>query len=332
MMEYQSGKSENKDAPWMFTAWAVSYPKKNDPFLLPDDGLGTNVMDRVWGIWMKLEDEELFRLRNIMLVIDEKEIEKEIDEDGNERIIRGYRYRSALPFLRVFNKSVYDVIFREHQRLTDEVGKSKCTKALLRFDDWFKQNGIVDHNEIEPFWSSTFDETATVTVSEPDPPPLSAGDDWRDVLLEIEQRSSGKFDLCVSHQSLNRQQGVVLSMDDWQPKLRDILIMHGIDPSYRLDPDELVERWGEKIGITEITRDNIYLLKAVLRNSVGITDSQPILHKEKMEFGKYPVEPSVRLGKKLVWKLLRIDIQDAEMFKEYSELWHYTCPIWMKPS
>ena len=129
--------SEFQDAQYAFTSYTVSYPDDDDPWIKDSPNDKRHGMEAVLGICMVLDNEGLFKLKESMVDIDETNIETEIDEDGNEITVQ---YRSVLPFLSAFNKSVYDVIFKEHMRLQDEVGASKYTKALLRFDDWFKQN------------------------------------------------------------------------------------------------------------------------------------------------------------------------------------------------
>jgi hypothetical protein len=282
-------------------------------------------MEAVLGICMVLDNEGLFKLKESMVDIDETNIETEIDEDGNEITVQ---YRSVLPFLSAFNKSVYDVIFREHHRLQNEIGASKYTKALLRFDDWFKQNGIVEAhaNEIEPFWSSGFDETE-LSESETDPPPLSDGDKWEDVLLEIEMLQKGTFQLRVLHPSLEKQTGVVLPMDNWQTKLRNILMMQAWMPSYRFNRDTLVEKYGEGFVIDNINRQDVYRLNLKLKEAIGITNQKPIMRMEETKdaygkrIGDNPVLPSIRLSEKLVYQLLKIDLEEAKDYlKNMDEL------------
>lgn len=184
-----------KDAPWMFTAWAVAYPDDDDPWMSDSIKRDQRMMESVMGINMVLDNEELFRQKELMVDIDEAFITETTDKDGNEIIVQEMGYRSVLPFLSTFNKSAYDVIFREHQRLLKKIGESYLAKALLRFETWFKQNGIVDHNEIEPFWSTEFDADAIGAANEPDPPPLSdaksvvakkSGRKWSELYIKVE--------------------------------------------------------------------------------------------------------------------------------------------------
>jgi len=307
-----------KDAPWKFRAWAVPYPDEDDPWMLHPMNRDLRVIQSVVGIDMFLDNEELFKLKELMLEIKEKFIEKIKDEDG--KVIKTNLqegYRSALPFLSVFNKSVYDVIQKEHMRLQSDVGESKYTKAILRFDTWFKANGFIEPHggEIEPFWANAF---GGVELSEPesDPPPLSDKDDWRDVLLEVELPSNARFQLRVIHPSLDKQKGVVVNIDNWQTKVKDILTMKAWGLGYRLDKKQLVEQYGVRFHIKKINRTNIYVLNKKLKEAVGITNQNPILPVEDIQDGQgtHPVLPSIRLSKKLVYTLENIDLIFAQEY------------------
>ena len=136
--------SEFQDAQYAFTSYTVSYPDDDDPWIKDSPNDKRHGMEAVLGICMVLDNEGLFKLKESMVDIDETKIIKETDDDGKEIIVQQIGYRSVLPFISTFNKSVYDVIQKEHMRLQNDIGQSKYTKALLRFDTWFKANGFIE--------------------------------------------------------------------------------------------------------------------------------------------------------------------------------------------
>ena len=319
--------SEFQDAQYAFTSYTVSYPDDDDPWIKDSPNDKRHGMEAVLGICMVLDNEGLFKLKESMVDIDETKIIKETDDDGKEIIVQQIGYRSVLPFISTFNKSVYDVIQKEHMRLQNDIGQSKYTKALLRFDTWFKANGFIEAHghEIEPFWAKAY--TGAVAINEPDaetPPPLSNDHKWEDVLLEIQLLKKGVFQLRVFHPSLDKQNGVVVPLGKWQDKLRDILIMHGAELSIYLDPEILIRNWGKRWEVDSITKQDINKLRAQLKSAIGITNQKPIFD---MRNGKWQFQPYIRLHRnfhhKATGRILSED--DTELLHAYA----YMQPRWL---
>jgi len=319
-----------QDTEWQFTAWAEPYPDDDDPWMSPNHPTNRDkrVIESVTGIWMELINEELFKLKEVMIDIDDTKIIEKKDEDGNViETTQQMGYRSDVPFTSTFNKSVYDVIQKEHMRLQTDVGQSIYTKALLRFEVWFKANGFIEAHghEIEPFWAKAY--TGAVAINEPDaetPPPLSNDHKWEDVLLEIQLLKKGVFQLRVFHPSLDKQNGVVVPLGNWQDKLRDILIMHGAELSIYLDPEILIRNWGKRWEVDSITKQDINKLRAQLKSAIGITNQKPIFD---MRNGKWQFQPYIRLHKnfhhKVTGRILSED--DTELLHAYA----YMQPRWL---
>ena len=117
--------SGDEDFPWMFTTWVCAYPNDDDPWMSHPMNRNDRVMQSAMGIWTTLDDRFLFQIKEKMVKLDEAYIKEYKDDDGNViRTVQEMGYRTVLPFISVFNKSVYDVIFREHQRLMKDVGES----------------------------------------------------------------------------------------------------------------------------------------------------------------------------------------------------------------
>jgi hypothetical protein len=311
-------------------------------------------MEAVLGICMVLDNEGLFKLKESMVDIDETKIIKETDDDGKEIIVQQIGYRSVLPFISTFNKSVYDVIQKEHMRLQNDIGQSKYTKALLRFDTWFKANGFIEAHghEIEPFWAKAF--TGAVGIDpERYPPPLSDVDKWEDVLIELEMtESSGKMNIRVKHQKLAKD-GVVLSIDEWQRKHRMMLYLIATKPSRMLDRQKLSNKVKQSDAKYKkgVNKQDIHRFNETLKAVIGISYDNPIQRMEKerggrrmmTHIGEHPVLPSIRLSKKLVKQHLDIDLnRDIEAMgqedfditddenQEYVSQWLRCQPAWYK--
>jgi len=350
--------SEFQDAQYAFTSYTVSYPDDDDPWIKDSPNDKRHGMEAVLGICMVLDNEGLFKLKESMVDIDETKIIKETDDDGKEIIVQQIGYRSVLPFISTFNKSVYDVIQKEHMRLQNDIGQSKYTKALLRFDTWFKANGFIEAHghEIEPFWAKAY--TGAVAINEPErePPPLSDKDKWEDVLLELEMtESKGKMNLRVKHPNLAKG-GVVLSLDNWQRKLRTMLYVIASMPSRLLNRETITDKlqlsdkkYAEKKS--SVNKQDIHRLNNTLKYVIGITYDNPIQQMEKerggarmmQQIGEHPVLPSIRLAKEFVSEQLNIDIdRDIEAMgqedfditddanQEYSSQWLRCKPAWYK--
>jgi len=356
--------SGDEDFPWMFTTWVCAYPNDDDPWMSHPMNRNDRVMQSAMGIWTTLDDRFLFQIKEKMVKLDEAYIKEYKDDDGNViRTVQEMGYRTVLPFISVFNKSVYDVIFREHQRLMKDVGESIYPKALLRFELWFKTEGITDHNKIDPFWSKAFIGTPrgtppTVAINEPErePPPLSDKDKWEDVLLELEMtESKGKMNLRVKHPNLAKG-GVVLSLDNWQRKLRTMLYVIASMPSRLLNRETITDKlqlsdkkYAEKKS--SVNKQDIHRLNNTLKYVIGITYDNPIQQMEKerggarmmQQIGEHPVLPSIRLAKEFVSEQLNIDSdRDIEAMgqedfditddanQEYSSQWLRCKPAWYK--
>ena len=346
--------SEFQDAQYAFTSYTVSYPDDDDPWIKDSPNDKRHGMEAVLGICMVLDNEGLFKLKESMVDIDETKIIKETDDDGKEIIVQQIGYRSVLPFISTFNKSVYDVIQKEHMRLQNDIGQSKYTKALLRFDTWFKANGFIEAHghEIEPFWAKAF--TGAVGIDpERYPPPLSDVDKWEDVLIELEMtESSGKMNIRVKHQKLAKD-GVVLSIDEWQRKHRMMLYLIATKPSRMLDRQKLSNKVKQSDAKYKkgVNKQDIHRFNETLKAGIGISYDNPIQRMEKerggrrmmTHIGEHPVLPSIRLSKKLVKQHLDIDLnRDIEAMgqedfditddenQEYVSQWLRCQPAWYK--
>jgi len=353
--------SGDEDFPWMFTTWVFAYPEADDPWMSHPENPNERVMQSAMGIWTKLDNEELFKLKEKMVDLNEAYLKEYKDDDGKViRTVQEMGYRTVLPFLSTFNKSVYDVVSREHQKLMARFGKSLYTKALLRFELWFKENGIVDHNEIEPFWSSNFDADAIGTANEPEreptplpPTPLSDKDKWEDVLLELDiTEVSGNMMLIVKHPNLAKD-GVALSIDDWQRKHRTMLSVIASKPSRYLDRQKLSDMMKdtEKKYQKGVNKQDINRFNEKLKAVIGITYDNPIQRMEKerggarlmTHIGEHPVLPSIRFSKRLVKEYLDVNIdRDVEAMgqedlditddtlQDYTTQWLRCKPAWYK--
>jgi hypothetical protein len=354
--------SGDKDFPWMFVTWVFAYPNNDDPWMSHPMSPNERVMQSAMGIWTALDNEELFKLKEKMVDLDKAYL-KEYKDDGGKviRIVQEMGYRTVFPFLSTFNKSVYDVIFREHQRLLNDVGKSYLAKALLRFELWFKEEGIADHNKIKPFWSSDFDADAIGAAKEPErkptpplpPTPLSDKDKWEDVLLELDiARLSGDMNLIVKHPNLAKD-GFVLSIDGWQRKHRTMLTAIAFQASRKLDRQKLGDAVSEADAKYDkgVNKQDINRFNETLKAVIGITYDNPIQHMEKerggrrmmTHIGEHPVLPYIRLTKRYVKRYLKINIdRDVEAmgqedlditddtFKDYATQWLRCKPAWYK--